>query len=235
MSPAKDHNFNGIPDNTLGFLNESFRSPTPDPTNQLRNTLGPAVYDRLVPMQPFPWLDFANRPYANPGELMQVPAWRPSQLLPTFSFMNPTGTNNAVPKQELYVDTTNGAAVFEVKPSDKFKWLIDGPYGHLLNFFRVKPRDPGRNPQPGYRGPASCARLRDGTRLVCRHRNVAQPAGVWQHSHGRGKFRRSALRLPTAVQSGFGTPRTGSGEYQHDCQRQRVARHLSWQRETRWS
>ena len=126
--PAKDHHFNGIPDNTLGFLNEPFRN------------LGVAadpVRARIVPQQPFPALQFLNRPFANPGEITQVPHRRASQLLQTFSFVNPVTTDVKVPKQELYVDANAGARAFEVKLSDKLKWLVDGPYGHLLNFFRI--------------------------------------------------------------------------------------------------
>ncbi|QEG34488.1 hypothetical protein [Bythopirellula goksoeyrii] len=120
---SSDYHFRGIPDQTLGFLNESFS----------RNT-----NSQTQPDTPFPWITWNNRPFANPGELMQVPHRRSSQLLQTFSFLNPSATS-PTPNQELYRDTNQRKAV-EVELSNAtnaFKWVLDGPYGHLLNFFRV--------------------------------------------------------------------------------------------------
>ncbi len=116
--PIDSHNFNGIPDHTLGFLNEPFRNPNPATPDPIR--------DRVVPGQPFPWIDWNNRPFANPGELMQVPMRRSSQLLQTFSFLNSSST-------EKYDGT-----VPEIALSNTMKFNLDGPYGHLPNFFRTK-------------------------------------------------------------------------------------------------
>ena len=69
-----------VPDCTLGFLNEPFRAAG-------------AVGERETkrePAQPFPWITWNNRPFANAGELMLVPAFRSSQLLQAFS----TSTSN---------------------------------------------------------------------------------------------------------------------------------------------
>src|SRR5690606_24666524 len=53
------HNFPGIPDNTLGYLNEPFRgAAATDP-----------VRDRLMPGQPFQWLTWNNRPFLSSAEL----------------------------------------------------------------------------------------------------------------------------------------------------------------------
>ena len=118
--PANSHNFNGIPDHTLGFLNEPFRNPTPATPDPVR--------DRVVPEQPFPWIDWNNRPFANAGELMQVPMRRSSQLLQTFSFITSAGST-----PEKY-----DGNVAEIKLSTTLEYILDGPFGHLLNYFRTK-------------------------------------------------------------------------------------------------
>ena len=61
------------------------------------------------PSQPFPWLAWNDRPYANPYELMLVPASSPSRLLHEFSTKSTT--------LNAYQDA-------------------DGVFGHLLNFYR---------------------------------------------------------------------------------------------------
>lgn len=151
-SPDKDHHFNGIPDNTLGFLNEPFRDPAEvDP-----------VRARVVPRQPFPTVHFANRPFANAGELAQVPAWRSSQLLQTFSFINQVAPV-PVPNEELYQDDpAGGRRAIEVELSDSLKYVLDGPYGHLLNFFRTKTDGQDQLPgTPDDRGIAGLYRVLD--------------------------------------------------------------------------
>ncbi len=105
------HFFTAVPKCTLGFLNECFE-----------DTAAGGVQKQLKPKQPFPWLNWNNRPYVSQMELMQVPTVRSSQLLRAFSMslgekydqsLNPT--NPATPELET-----------------------DGAFGHLQNFFRHK-------------------------------------------------------------------------------------------------
>ncbi len=98
-----------IPECTLGFLNRPFF---------LGNPASP-----LQPDQPFPWLNWNNRPYINATELMQVPTVRSSQLLSAFSMESASGPG------EVYEGTTN---TYPSNPSLE----TDGRFGHLPNFFR---------------------------------------------------------------------------------------------------
>lgn len=129
--PANGHFFNAVPDCSLGHLNQGFT----------QNYVGG---DKVTPNQPFPWLTWNNRPFANPGELVQVPAMRSSQLLRSFSLINPAGSGNQ--KQEVYSGAVNPE--LKLDPQNparpyyalfkKFLPIKDGPFGHLLNFFRTQ-------------------------------------------------------------------------------------------------
>ncbi len=100
----------GGADHTLGFLNqgEMGNRLTPSPANA-------ATGD---PNQPFPWLVWNNRPFANHLELMQVPASSAGRL--THEFNLNTGANP-------YGGATSPPTLAEFK----------GTYGHLLNFFHT--------------------------------------------------------------------------------------------------
>ncbi|MGC4003940.1 MAG: hypothetical protein QM811_12765 [Pirellulales bacterium] len=74
--------------------------------------VSPAVYGS-APQRAFPNLQWNNRPYLNPYEIMNVPASHPGRLFMEFSV-----SQNAT--QEYY--SGNGQAII-------------GPSGHLLNFF----------------------------------------------------------------------------------------------------
>ena len=115
------YNFKGIPDCTLGFLNEPFRRP--NPTGGLEAKKEPA--------SPFPWITWNNRPFANAGEIMEVPAFRSSQMLQAFSM------RTAATQKENY-----DGDVLKLELSSTLTLGTDGPYGHLLNFFRTDSAGP---------------------------------------------------------------------------------------------
>lgn len=80
------HAFNAIPDMTLGRINQGYMSVADQNTLLLRRAdmlTNEAVY--LAPEEPFPWLTWNNRPFANSAELMLVPRSNSSNLLKEFS------------------------------------------------------------------------------------------------------------------------------------------------------
>ena len=83
---------------TLGYLNSPFGRPDP--------VAGPYLGDPLT--GPFPWLNWNNRPFISPLELLLVPATRSSQLLD----------------------------VYDLPPPDADPYGLDAaPYPHLIDFF----------------------------------------------------------------------------------------------------
>ncbi len=123
---SNQYNFEGIPDCTLGFLNEPFRAAG-------------AVTERETkrePAQPFPWITWNNRPFANAGEIMQVPAFRSSQLLQVFS--NKMTAPSTDPLTMRTSAENYDGNVTELALSTTLTLETDGPYGHLLNFFRTE-------------------------------------------------------------------------------------------------
>ena len=69
---------------SLGYLNGTMGEPLPlTVVAAAPNYLG-------SPQQPFPWLTWNNRPFANPMELMQVPYSTPSRLLHEFAVVPST-------------------------------------------------------------------------------------------------------------------------------------------------
>jgi hypothetical protein len=107
---------------TLGHLNSSYGTPQPAPNPHLVG--GPA--------KPFPWIRWANRPFTNALELMEVPASTAARLCLEFNYVVPGGGPTA----------TNSP--YDVSPNAN-------PYmrqfNHLLNFFRST--DVTGNSQPG--------------------------------------------------------------------------------------
>lgn len=136
---GSDHFFNAMPDCTLGYLNRpfnnNFQSEYTDPA--------PGKPRINMPDQPFPWLTWNNRPFANPGELMQVPAVRSSHLVRSFSMISnsPTNTDDNLAR-EVYdgplndMPQKNGNAYYNLFA--KQLPTKDGPFGHLPNFFRTQ-------------------------------------------------------------------------------------------------
>ena len=106
-----NNNFRANPKCTLGSLNQSF---------------GGSPSSLIEPQTPFPWYTWNNRPYANANELLLVPAFRSSQLLKAFSYQ--TATNNKF---------NYDGKVTEIPLSKSENLVVDGPFGHLLNFFRT--------------------------------------------------------------------------------------------------
>ena len=131
-------NFRGIPDHTLGFLNEPFRAAGSDPNE---------------PKSPLSWFNWNNRPFANGGELLQVPAYSSSQLLSAYSMRDDAVAAN--PAKELYTKEADDAthrrkfsASIKRNLAELLDLKTDGSYGHLLNFFRTKQTDPKKDSDP---------------------------------------------------------------------------------------
>ncbi len=90
---------------TLGYLNFTMGSPRNNPAAYIGD-----------PQEPFPWLTWNNRPYANALELMLVPASSSHELLQEFSLASVTDPYNGT-NQNVYGE----------------------PFTHLLNFFQSAP------------------------------------------------------------------------------------------------
>jgi len=99
---TNNHYFPANPDCSFGYLNAAFDSDG----------------DQIVPDQPFPWLNWNNRPYVSANELLQVPSVRSSQLLKTFSLRT---------QDEIF----KGAI-----PASSETTKSDGVFRHQANFFR---------------------------------------------------------------------------------------------------
>jgi hypothetical protein len=132
------HWFLGVPDCTLGFMNEPFRGQSVNPVlDRLKPTQFP---DQAAPGQPAPFsmITWHNRPFANPGELMLVPAYRGLQMNKNASYINtnPAANTTAIPKHEVYTGPLydNGT----VSVSNPRRLHTEFPYRNLLNFFRVE-------------------------------------------------------------------------------------------------
>ncbi len=109
---------------SLGFLNSTMGMPMP-----------PAIVSTApiylgAPQQPFPWLVWNNRPFANPLEMMQVPASTPSRLLYEFDVYRHGFTTN-----DPYDSEPFNAGTSPSSPSDLQHFR--GYFRHLLNFFHT--------------------------------------------------------------------------------------------------
>lgn len=111
---------NMVGNHSLGFLNSGFGYPlassqiTVSGFNFQGQTYSNAY--KGDPPQPFPWLTWNNRPYANVAELMTVPASHPGRLLHEFTTLT---TNTGDSPYKMDASGTNPPM----------------PFGHLLNFF----------------------------------------------------------------------------------------------------
>jgi len=114
-SGRSSHNFNAIPDCTLGFLNEPFRAAESAnrPTSE------------HIPSEPFPWIAWNNRPYVSSGELLQVPKYSMVDLPRAFGFLQSGGS-------ETYDGNTQKVTTSEGE------FELDGAFPHLVNYFRTK-------------------------------------------------------------------------------------------------
>ncbi len=110
-------------DHTLGYVNSHFGQPldpTVFPLPAYRGAPGSVGNSddhsgKCFRPNPFAWLTWLNRPFANPLELMQVPATRSSRLLVSYE-------NNAMGVPDLQPYQSGQA-----------------PFGHLLSFFSALP------------------------------------------------------------------------------------------------
>ncbi|MEM8945071.1 MAG: hypothetical protein AAGD11_07800 [Planctomycetota bacterium] len=96
---------NVLPDMTLGRLNQGFMSVTDQnllmqrQSSIVNDATSTAPADRrkfVQPEEPFPWLTWHNRPFANSDELLLVPRSSSSNLLKEFSGSVNTKTDNSL-------------------------------------------------------------------------------------------------------------------------------------------
>jgi hypothetical protein len=131
------HFFEALPDCTLGFLNEPFRDTNPSSTKD----------PKREPVQPFPWLTWNNRPFANAGELLQVPAFNGLDLIQAFSYASAATTKiEHYNKSDDVVDLLEDLKTKNPKLTEVLE--VDGRFGHLLNFFRKQQHDPSNDSDP---------------------------------------------------------------------------------------
>ncbi len=83
------HIFKYVLRHTLGYLNEPFGPPRPDPNDPRDATNGWRSYRGDPATGPFPWLTWNNRPYVSQLELMLVSWVRSSQLLRYYNIAQP--------------------------------------------------------------------------------------------------------------------------------------------------
>ncbi|MFM7070675.1 MAG: hypothetical protein ACKO38_02635 [Planctomycetota bacterium] len=110
---------------TLGFVNYTASDQPTVPTPGYEGA------PDTTAAQPFPWLAWNNRPYANPLELMLVPKSAPGRLCLEFG-MSPGN-------RQIY----NGSATSNSPDAGR------EPYSYLLNFFLDSPSTP-QTETPGY-------------------------------------------------------------------------------------
>jgi hypothetical protein len=124
----------GLPYNTLGFVNttQQDQSLAPGAAAQTGALEDPAARERKMrPKLPYEWLTWNNRPYSSANELLLVPRARSSQIMRQFSQLNDVDASkkDAVPPK--------------VYPN------LQGPFGHLANFFLdFNPNVPAEAPPP---------------------------------------------------------------------------------------
>ena len=92
------HVVNAVMDHTLGSVNY-----------QMRQLPEPAGFDGLTPIEPFPWLTWNNRPFANANELMLVPRSSSSLMLREFS--GEANDINVYAEDDVPVAPTNTRAI----------------------------------------------------------------------------------------------------------------------------
>jgi hypothetical protein len=142
LGSGDTHWFQGVPDCTLGFMNEPFRMRPDDSSSVPPRT----VQDRLQPTRPdgnkapFSMVTWNNRPFANPGELLLVPAYRGLLLNRNASFIVADPESPTLPSHEVY-----GGPLYDngtITGANQRRHYTEFPYRNLLNFFRTE-LDPG--------------------------------------------------------------------------------------------
>jgi len=157
LSNDLDNAYTAADRHTFGYLNSALgypaapTGPLPPPPN-VQPYLGEPVADdgagNVLPA-PFPWLTYANRPFANPYELLMVPASSPSRLGMEITPGLLSLDTNAMPAT---VWGPNPNAYDITNPQS-----LRMPFGHLLNFFHTE--DTGPKPDvPSVPMPAAGAR-----------------------------------------------------------------------------
>jgi hypothetical protein len=135
---------------TLGYLNAGLGYPAPPqgpvpPPPFVRAYMGEPTIDSALGQPepaPFPWLTFANRPFANPYELLMVPASAPSRLALEVT-PGHLGQDNMNPP----VNTPAAQWGSNPNPYDFTNAeALRKPFGHLLNFFHTEDTGPKQTP-----------------------------------------------------------------------------------------
>jgi hypothetical protein len=129
---------------TLGYLSAQLGYPSPPqgpapvpPPPFVRPYLGEPAVDNAAGQPepaPFPWLTFANRPFANPYEIMMVPASAPSRLAIEVT-PGHLSLDNMVPPPTAWGSNPNPYDVTNPQ-------ALRMPFGHLLNFFHSEDTGP---------------------------------------------------------------------------------------------
>jgi hypothetical protein len=120
---------------TLGYVNRGYGMPWTPPSNppilaMYRGTPAtPMPNPTTADLRPFPWLTWNNRPFANPFEIMLVPASSSARLCWEIAH---AGSAN-----ELYTGPNPSGATPVFAPV----------FGHLLNFFQAAKVNAG-DPEP---------------------------------------------------------------------------------------
>lgn len=109
------HIFNKVLLCTLGYLNQGYGQPFTNVSGVPSVYVGAPTATANPGEVAFPWLNFNNRPFMSPAELLQVPVTSQSQLLVRFSIVN-------------------GAAPADVYDNNQEP---DQLFGHLPNFMRT--------------------------------------------------------------------------------------------------
>ncbi len=121
-----DHYFQYNLVHSLGYLNGTMGAPI---SAAVASAVPPYTG---APRRPFPWLIWNNRPFANPLELMQVPASTPSRLLHEFEVhVDASGTTQTT--NDPYDSVAYGGIARPSNPQDIVNFR--GTFRHLLNFF----------------------------------------------------------------------------------------------------
>lgn len=146
---APPHAVQVIPHMTLGMVNEAFQSAAVSNALQRRRfsdpalsgpATDPATFDGLTPEQPFPWLTWNNRPFANSNELMLVPRSSSAQLLREFTGQaNPVDEPDYNPYSEVSRKQDPSGIPGRLDPPAYRALKEQGEFGHLPNMQLSEP------------------------------------------------------------------------------------------------
>ncbi|MCI0358192.1 MAG: hypothetical protein L0211_06900, partial [Planctomycetaceae bacterium] len=146
-----DNAFTNADRHTFGYLNAGLGYPAlaapgaPPPPPHVQAYLGEARDPNSATQDPapFPWLTFANRPFANPYELMMVPTSAPSRLALEITPGHLSQSHLLGPPAP---PAPWGSNPNPYNANDQRALRM--PFGHLLNFFHTEDTGAKGAPQP---------------------------------------------------------------------------------------